>query len=226
MGLVMVSVLEAAASKDASSLALRPNVVGSQGDLSSTVTSKYRNILRINTTSVVLYIVRAPVFIFTSQRAVSFLHAVLSVSFLPQANYYAIMPTAYMYTLELDSRSSQSLLTCVTNVSTLIACMIHAVMISKHHSFVKSHVDITFFHIPLMISAICAIFGNILYSYSMTLNSFELALLGRFLLGFGSSELLNRQLLHSALSADSINSEVSVSNIFITNSYWLILYRD
>lgn len=132
---------------------------------------------------------------------------VLDVS---QANYYATMPSSYMYGLELNSRSSQSLLTGVANISSLISSCFHAVMLSKSHSFVKRHVDLSFFRAPLIASATFCLVGNTLYSYAAAHASFKIALLGRSLFGFGCSELLNRQLLHAALPIDSINVEVAV----------------
>jgi magnesium-transporting ATPase (P-type) len=184
MGLVMTSTLAAAASRDASSLAIRRSASGNQEVLFPSANPVCQHILRLNTASLVLFIV----------------------------NYYITMPSSYMFALELDTRSSQSLLTAVVNISSLISCFIHAMMISKRNSFVKRHLmDVSFFRMPMVISSLFSIAGNALYSYSMSEKSFKMALLGRFLFGFGSCELLNRHLLTVALPNDSINGEVSVS---------------
>lgn len=187
MGLVMTSTLSAAANREASPLAIRRNAAGSHQDLSVSDSLGCTRILRLNTISMVLFI----------------------------ANYYATMPSAYMFALEVDTRTSQSLLSAVANLSSIVVCFIHAMMISKRHSLIKSHViDLSFFRVPLMLSAACSIVGNILYSYSFSIKSFRLALLGRFLFGFGSSELLNRHLLGVALPHDALNREVAVSSCF------------
>jgi len=188
MGLIMASTLTAAANKDASSLAIRRSAAGNQEGFSVSDNSWRQRILGLNTVSTVLFIV----------------------------NYYAIMPSAYMFSLELGTRFSQSLLLAASNISSVLACVVHAMLLSKRHSFVKSHIiDLSFFRLPLMLSALFSIVGNILYSYSMSKQSFKLALLGRFLFGFGSCELLNRDLLRVAMPNDSINGQVAVSMVFL-----------
>lgn len=137
----------------------------------------------------------------------------------PQANYYATIPSSYMYALELDSRSWHSLLIGVANISSLISSCFQAVILSKYHSFLKRHVNLSFYRAPLIVSAIFSIVGNTLYSYAAVHASFNMALLGRFLFGFGSSELLNRQLLNAALPIDSINVEVAVRLEFANDFY-------
>ena len=184
--------LAAAANRDASSLAIRRSL--SQEGASASASSGCQHILRLNTISLVLHIV----------------------------NYYAIMPTAYLNSLELEARSSQGLLLGVANISSLIACLIHALLLSKRNSFVKRQIfDLSFFRIPFIIAALFSISGNMIYSYSSLVKSFKLALLGRFLLGFGSCELLNRHLLAVALPNHSINREVAVSICFCLVSVWI-----
>lgn len=188
MGLVMTSALTAASNREATSLAISRSAAGNAQDIPSSDGSLgCQHILRLNTVSMVLFI----------------------------ANYYVVMPSGYMFALELDTRSSQSLLSAVANISSLIACCIHAMLLSKRYSFVKSHIDLSFFRAPLIVAALFSILGNVLYSYSVTQKSFHMALMGRFLFGFGSCELLNRHLLGVALPNDSINSQIAVSVGFL-----------
>ena len=49
--------------------------------------------------------------------------------------------------------------------------------------------------------------GNILYSYSLTKSSLLMALGGRFLIGLGCAEVLNKQLLSKAVPQETINTE-------------------
>eukprot|EP00804_Cyclotella_cryptica_P014024 CCRYP_002501-RB/>CCRYP_002501-RB protein AED:0.04 eAED:0.04 QI:76/1/1/1/0.85/0.75/8/589/1746 len=181
IGSVMISTLAAAADKDPSPLAIRRNTAENRGDSPPAINRENQNILMLNTVSMVLYI----------------------------ANYYATIPSSHVYALELDSRSSPSLLIGVANISSLISSCFHAVILSKYHSFIKRHVDLSFFRAPLIASAMFSIIGNTLYSYAAAYASFNMALLGRFLFGFGCSELLHRQLLNAALPIDSVNSEVA-----------------
>ena len=185
MGLVMTSALTAASNREATSLAISRNAVGNAQDRPTS--DNCQHILRLNTVSMVLFI----------------------------ANYYVVMPSGYMFALELDTRSSQSLLSAVSNISSLVACCVHAMLLSKRYSFVKRHIDLSFFRAPLMVAALFSILGNVLYSFSVIQKSFYMALMGRFLFGFGSSELLNRQLLSVALSNDSINAQIAVSIRFL-----------
>ena len=80
---------------------------------------------------------------------------------------------------------------------------------SKPKSFIRKRVDAADFRLPLILCSMAAVTGNILYSYSLTLQSFGLALFGRLLIGFASAEVLNRQLLSTILSHESINREVA-----------------
>jgi hypothetical protein len=57
MGSVMISTLAAAASKDPSPLAIKRNAPGHQRDSSSAINRENKNILMLNTVSMVLYIV-------------------------------------------------------------------------------------------------------------------------------------------------------------------------
>lgn len=58
----------------------------------------------------------------------------------------------------------------------------------------------------LIFCSIFAVAGNILYSYSLKLVSLKMAFLGRFLIGLGSAEVFNRQIL-SILPEESANTE-------------------
>ena len=49
--------------------------------------------------------------------------------------------------------------------------------------------------------------GNILYSYSLTKSSLVMAFGGRFLIGLGCAEVLNKQLLSKAVPQETINTE-------------------
>ena len=60
------------------------------------------------------------------------------------------------------------------------------------------------FRSALIFSAICPLVGNLLYSFAISYNSMKLALLGRFLCGFGSAEVANRQIISDCVSVQSM----------------------
>ena len=70
--------------------------------------------------------------------------------------------------------------------------------------------ELSNFRLPLIVCSVCALVGNILYSYSLKKASLVMACIGRILVGFGSAEILNRHLLSSILPPESINIEVAI----------------
>jgi len=60
------------------------------------------------------------------------------------------------------------------------------------------------FRSALIFSAFCALVGNSLYALAITYKSMKLALLGRVLCGFGSAEVVNRQMISDCVSVQSM----------------------
>ena len=95
----------------------------------------------------------------------------------------------------MESEDYGAALIGITNLGSVGASMLHAFLVSKRKSLVKSHYELASFRIPLIISAILACSGNVLFALSMNKVSLVMALTGRFLIGFGSTEVLNRKLI-------------------------------
>ncbi|KAL7542428.1 hypothetical protein ACHAXR_011769 [Thalassiosira sp. AJA248-18] len=194
IGGVMVASL-AAASKDydltsnrprfrrlvASAMSINPQAAGEENDVPAFQSMEYQNILRLNTISTILYL----------------------------TNYYIIVPTAHIHSISLGSRSSTAVLIGSANISSIISSFIHTLLISKPNSFVRARTEVANFRVPLLFCSCCAVAGNILYSCSLSKASFGMALVGRILVGFGSAEVLNRQLLSSVLPQESVNTEAA-----------------
>ena len=105
--------------------------------------------------------------------------------------------------------NSAALLIGMANVSSLVGLLFHSLILSKHNSLLRRRLKPDDFRIPLCLCSASAVVGNVLFSYSVTVSSLRMALVGRLLVGFGSAECLNRQLLPTVLPPESINAEVS-----------------
>ncbi|KAL3772801.1 hypothetical protein ACHAW5_009333 [Stephanodiscus triporus] len=95
-------------------------------------------------------------------------------------NYYIISPTANHYAILLGTDGAYG--------ATLIGVWY------THFSFRSA----------LIFSAFCALVGNSLYALAITYKSMKLALLGRVLCGFGSAEVVNRQMISDCVSVQSM----------------------
>ena len=62
------------------------------------------------------------------------------------------------------------------------------------------------FRSALLFSSICPCLGNLLYALAISYGSIQLALFGRLLVGLGSAEVANRQLISACVSFDSLTS--------------------
>ena len=95
------------------------------------------------------------------------------------------------------------------NVSSLVGLLFHTLIQSKRNSLLRKRLEPNDFRIPLCVCSASALLGNLLFSYSITKSSLRMALVGRLLIGFGSAESLNRQLVSTVLAPESINAEVA-----------------
>ena len=82
-------------------------------------------------------------------------------------------------------------------------------LVSKRYSFRRRRLDIADFRLPISLCSAISIAGNILFSYASKKSSMGMAIAGRLLVGFGSAEFLNRQLLLTISLQESINTEVA-----------------
>ena len=62
------------------------------------------------------------------------------------------------------------------------------------------------FRSALLFSALCPCLGNLLYALAISYNSIQMAMVGRLLVGLGSAEVVNRQLISACVSFESITS--------------------
>lgn len=109
-------------------------------------------------------------------------------------NYYCIAPTAnrYAINLGLDGAFGATLIGA-SSLSALFAAFIFSYWCTR--STFKS---------ALLFSAACPVIGNLLYAVAISFKSMKVAVVGRFLVGFGSAEVVNRQLISSCVSFDNL----------------------
>lgn len=60
------------------------------------------------------------------------------------------------------------------------------------------------FKSALVFSAMCPVLGNLLYAIAISCHSMRMAMIGRVLVGFGSAEVVNRQLISACVSFDNM----------------------
>jgi MFS family permease len=105
-------------------------------------------------------------------------------------NYYIVAPTANHYALLLGQDGAYG--------ATLIgASSLAAIFAAFLYSFWYNKAT---FRSALIFSAICPLVGNLVYALAISYESMGMALGGRILCGFGSAEVLNRQLISTCVS--------------------------
>eukprot|EP00977_Amphora_coffeiformis_P012038 scaffold2974_cov181-Amphora_coffeaeformis.AAC.6 len=118
------------------------------------------------------------------------------VQILFQINYYIVAPTANHYAIHLGMDGAFG--ATLVGASSL-AAIFAAFLYSWWYTLFS-------FRSALLFSAICPCIGNLLYALAISYRSMPMAMLGRLLVGFGSAEVVNRQLISACVSFDSITS--------------------
>lgn len=120
-------------------------------------------------------------------------------------NYYIIAPTAnhYASVLGLDGAFGATLIGA-SSLSAIFAAFFYSVWYTRSS-----------FWTALAFSALCPLLGNLLYAFAITYNSMKMALIGRILCGFGSAEVVNRQLISACVSYQTMTK---ASALFVSVS--------
>lgn len=110
--------------------------------------------------------------------------------FLSCMNYYIISPSARAHTMILGQKMAHSAtLIGMASISSIIGALVHSYLLSKDDTASKlPSAGPFFFRVPLILSAMSALAGNIIYADASRHNSLFMAYCGRFLVGFGSTE--------------------------------------
>ena len=150
-------------------------------------------------------------------------------------NYYIIAPTANHYAIKLgtDGEFGASLIggkiiylclvilfvlylnvlnaiLCFTTKASSLAAIFSAFLYSMWYAYSTEMMSKV-----LLFSAVCPLAGNLLYSCAITYKSMKIALFGRLLCGFGSAEIVNRQLISDCVS---LTQMTRASALFVSAS--------
>lgn len=105
-------------------------------------------------------------------------------------NYYIVAPTANHYAIGLGYDGAYgATLIGASSFSAMFSAFLYSLWYTR--STFKS---------ALVFSALCPLIGNIIYAVAISYNSMTTAIVGRILCGFGSAEVLNRQLISTCVS--------------------------
>lgn len=107
-------------------------------------------------------------------------------------NYYIVAPTANHYAISLgyDGAFGATLIGA-SSFSAMFSAFLYSLWYTR--STFKS---------ALIFSALCPLLGNLMYGLAVSYDSMPMAIAGRILCGFGSAEVLNRQLISACVSFD------------------------
>jgi MFS family permease len=105
-------------------------------------------------------------------------------------NYYIVAPNANNYANLLGHDGAYgATLIGASSFAALFAAFVYSVWYIKLS-----------FKSALIFSSMCPLLGNLMYSLAVSYHSMTMALMGRILCGFGSAEVVNRQLISACVS--------------------------
>lgn len=111
-------------------------------------------------------------------------------------NYYIVAPNANNYAMLLGHDGAYgATLIGASSFAALFAAFFYSIWYTKFS-----------FKSALLFSSICPLLGNLLYALAVSYRSLAMALAGRILCGFGSAEVVNRQLISACVSFDRMTS--------------------
>ena len=114
----------------------------------------------------------------------------------PTANHYAIL-------LGTDGAFGASLIGA-SSFAAIFAAVLYSIWYTRSS-----------FRSALLFSALCPFVGNLMYALAITYQSMTIAILGRVLCGFGSAEVVNRQLISACVSYQNMTK---ASALFVSIS--------
>ena len=123
------------------------------------------------------------------------MHLIVDVSIMStQINYYIIAPTANHYAILLGTDGAfGATLVGASSFAAIFAAFLYSFWYTKSS-----------FRSALFFSALCPCLGNLLYALAISYGSMQVAIWGRIMVGFGSAEVVNRQLISSCVSFDAM----------------------
>lgn len=125
--------------------------------------------------------------------------------FLQAMNYYIVHSTANTFLVSVGARPAHSAtIIGATSFGALIASVFHGYQLAKEPN--GSHFTAGFYRASILLASLSSLIGNCVYITAVAINSVPLAVFGRLLIGIGSVDLLERQVV-SRLPAPSVVPE-------------------
>ena len=142
--------------------------------------------------------------------------------FLYATNYYIAHSTANLFAMQMGAHPVHAAaIIGASSVGALIAAFFHARGLSiQSESVALTSMSLDFFRKSFLFAAFFPIVGNILHALAVSSQSISLAVFGRMWIGFGSIELLNRQLLSCHLRPIQVVPESA--KLVLTQIYGVI----
>jgi len=111
-------------------------------------------------------------------------------------NYYVVAPTANHYAILLGTNGAfGATLVGASSFAAIFAAFLYSFWYTKAS-----------FRSVLLFSAFCPCLGNLLYSLAISYGSMQVAIWGRIFVGFGSAEVVNRQMISACVSFQNMTA--------------------
>jgi len=142
--------------------------------------------------------------------------------FLYAANYYIAHSTSNLFVIRTGAHPAHAAtIIGAASFGALIAAFFHARGISIQNEGISlTSMSLDFFRKCFLFAAFYPIVGNILHALAVSWKSIPLAVFARMWIGFGSIELLNRQLLTSHLRTTQVVPESA--KVVVTQIYGVV----
>jgi hypothetical protein len=125
-------------------------------------------------------------------------------------NYFVVHPTAVPFVLDTTANTAYSaIIIGAPTISAIVISLIHCHVLSEQTSMGRrpDQKSLRLFRNLFFFSAFAAIVGNIVHARGIAHESIPHAVLGRFLLGFASSDIVQRQFIGSLMPLPLIAAE-------------------
>ncbi|GAX09289.1 hypothetical protein FisN_17Lh037 [Fistulifera solaris] len=120
-------------------------------------------------------------------------------SFLYMLNYFVAHATSNIFVMSTGSSSAlAATIIGVPNVAAMLVTFFHCLILSNQPNSHRQHNNARLLRGLFALASFFAIIGNIVHAHAINIGSIRLAILGRFVFGLSTTEILQRQLLFTS----------------------------
>lgn len=98
----------------------------------------------------------------------------------------------------------------IPNAASLLVTLMHCFVLSGEPSSSRSCYNVRLYRILFGLASFFAVIGNVVQAYAVNVGSIRIALLGRFVMGLSTTELLQRQILSACNPSTIVGESVSL----------------